>query len=176
MVTDTTSACMADSFLLVRAPYSTHQDHAWALWAPVVVNHFPPFRDERLSDTFGSWRLWIAPAEIVAIDVGARTVRSRVTTNDRMVDAVLFAPDGGPLFTAESNREGAFLVARDAITLEPNGTPMRSNSGPIAAMASSADGRWLVTTGIPPTSSRPGGHTVLWNERELVQVGEAFPV
>ena len=53
---------------------------------------------------------------------------------------------------------------------------MLSKSEPISTMASSADGRWLVTSGLPPDLSSPGGHTVLWDARSLEPVGHAFPV
>jgi WD40 repeat protein len=43
-------------------------------------------------------------------------------------------------------------------------------------MALSLDGRWLVTTGVPPDSSDPGGHTALWKARTLEQVGHPFAV
>lgn len=112
---------------------------------------------------------------IVGIDMRSRTVRASVTTNGRNVDAILFTPDGG-LLTAESIRQRGFLVPRKPLTLETSGVPVRSRSGPITAMDSSADGRWVVTTGLPPDLSNPGGHTALWNARDLKQVGSAFPV
>jgi WD40 repeat protein/DNA-binding SARP family transcriptional activator len=113
---------------------------------------------------------------IVGIDVNARKVRTTVTTEGRGVDAVLFVPEGGPLLTAESNQERGFLVPRDPVTLERSGDAVPSGSGRITAMASSRDGHRLVTTGLPPESSVPGGHTALWKARDLEQVGDTFPV
>jgi WD40 repeat protein/DNA-binding SARP family transcriptional activator len=112
---------------------------------------------------------------IVAIDVSGPAVRTSKTST-RNVDAVLFAPDGGRLITAESIGMGGVLVSRDPVTLDPIGTPVRSASEPITSMDSSADGHWLVTTSLPPPTARPGGHTILWNERALEQVGQPFPV
>ncbi|MDP9328166.1 MAG: hypothetical protein M3P10_08160, partial [Actinomycetota bacterium] len=112
---------------------------------------------------------------IVGIDVNAQTVGPSITTEGRQVDAVLFSPKG-PLFTAESNQERGFLVPRDPVTLKQSGAPVPWGSDPITAIASSADGRWLLTTSLPPESSVPGGHTALWKARDLEQVGDTFPV
>jgi WD40 repeat protein/DNA-binding SARP family transcriptional activator len=112
---------------------------------------------------------------VVGVDVRTRAIGSSVTTNGRTVEAVLFTPEGD-LLTAESNGQHTFLVPRDPATFEPSGTPVRSASGPITAMASSADGRFLVTTGLPPTYAIPGGHTAVWDEHDLAQVSGPFPI
>jgi DNA-binding beta-propeller fold protein YncE len=106
---------------------------------------------------------------IVAIDVHAGAVRGDASVGGA-VGAILFAPEGDTLFTAEANH----LVPRDPATLDPSGPPVPSKGGPITAMASSADGRWLVTTSLPPDGLR--GHTALWDERGLAVVGHPFPV
>jgi DNA-binding SARP family transcriptional activator/WD40 repeat protein len=111
--------------------------------------------------------------QIEAIDVSERKVRAR-TTSKREIDAAVFALEGRSLFTGESTKEDGFVVPRDPTTLQPTGPPVPSEGGRITAMASSADGRWLVTTGLPPDGYP--GHTVLWDARELGQVGDAFPV
>jgi WD40 repeat protein/DNA-binding SARP family transcriptional activator len=115
---------------------------------------------------------------LVSIDVDTRTVRTSVATAGREVDAVLFGPEGDRLLTGESIQEQGFLVPRDPVTLEPSGAEVPLENGPIASMASSLDGRRLVTTGIPPDARRPGGHTALWKwtTRDLEQVGDAFPI
>jgi WD40 repeat protein len=111
---------------------------------------------------------------ILAIDLSTRTSRSVKT--GRRVDALLFAPQGGSLLSAESNGQEGFLVARDPVTLEPNRPPVRSASGPMMAMALSSDGRRLVTTGLlPPDSPGPLAYTTLWDERELRPLGKPFP-
>jgi WD40 repeat protein/DNA-binding SARP family transcriptional activator len=116
--------------------------------------------------------------QIIGINVYARTVRTRVATLGREVDAVLFAPTGDRLLTAESIQERGFLVPRDPVTLKPSGAGVPLENGPITAMAFSTDSHRLVTTGIPPDATRPGGHTALWkwNTGELEQVGEAFRI
>jgi WD40 repeat protein/DNA-binding SARP family transcriptional activator len=111
---------------------------------------------------------------ITAIDLGTRTNRSVDTGND--VDALLFAPTDGSLLTAESRRQEGFLVTRDPITLEPSHPPVRSESGPITAMALSSDGRRLVITGLlPPNGPGSRAYTALWDARELEQLGKPFP-
>jgi WD40 repeat protein/DNA-binding SARP family transcriptional activator len=106
---------------------------------------------------------------IVAIDVHAGAVRGDASVG-MAVGAILFAPEGDTLFTAEADH----LVPRDPVTLDPSGSPVPSKSGPITAMASPADGRWLVTTSLSPDGLR--GHTALWDERRLAVVGHPFPV
>jgi WD40 repeat protein/DNA-binding SARP family transcriptional activator len=109
--------------------------------------------------------------QIVGIDVRDGNVVARVTTADRGVDAVLFMPEGGSLLTAESDqREQAVLVQRDPETLEPSRPPVRTTGGAITAMDSSADGRWLVTTGFLPGLRVMRGRTALWDARELEQL------
>jgi WD40 repeat protein/DNA-binding SARP family transcriptional activator len=105
--------------------------------------------------------------QVVRIDVNAMAVGSSVTSG-RDIDAVSFTPRGDRLLTAESNKREGFLIARDPVTFEPTGVAVRSESGPITAMDSSADGRLLVTTGFLPNDSR--GYTELWNEGDLQQV------
>ena len=110
---------------------------------------------------------------VVGIDVAAGTFRS--VTSKRTIDAVLVDREGEHLFTAESNGGSGFLVSRDPVTLTPTGSAVRSETGPITAMAASTDGRRLVTTELPA----PGGvrgHTVLWAAHDLHEVGDAFPI
>jgi WD40 repeat protein len=106
--------------------------------------------------------------QVVRIDVNAMAV-GPIVTSDRVIAAVSFTPRGDRLLTAESNQREGFLIARDPVTFEPTGVAVRSESGPITAMDSSADGRLLVTTGFLPNDSR--GYTELWNEGDLQQVG-----
>jgi WD40 repeat protein/DNA-binding SARP family transcriptional activator len=113
--------------------------------------------------------------EIVGIDVNARTVRTRVATSGgREIDAVLFAPTGDWLLTAESIQEQGFLVLRDPVTLKPSADEVALESEPITAMAASPDGRRLVTTSFPP-EGRIRGETVLWDAPALEPV-RSFPV
>ncbi|MEP6973525.1 MAG: WD40 repeat domain-containing protein, partial [Actinomycetota bacterium] len=113
--------------------------------------------------------------QIVAIDVNTRTIR-KSTTSSREIDALLFAPQGGPLFTAESIHGKGFLVPRDPVTLDPISAPVQSESGPITAMDSSTDGGSLVTTGLLPPD-RPGlkAYTDLWHTQGLEHAGGPFP-
>jgi WD40 repeat protein/DNA-binding SARP family transcriptional activator len=113
--------------------------------------------------------------QIVSIDVYTGAIGPSVTS-DRDIDAVSFSPQGDRLLTAESNQKKGFLIARDPVTLEPAGAPVRSESGPVTAMDFSADGRRLVTTGLLPLDTPgPDAYTVLWNARKLTQVGDPFP-
>jgi WD40 repeat protein/DNA-binding SARP family transcriptional activator len=115
-----------------------------------------------------------AGQRIIGIDVNARTVGPIVTSEGRTIDAVLFAPNGGPLFTAESSRGEGFLVPRDPVTLEPSGNPVPTRSGPITAMDSFTDGRWLVTTGLRQEGRH--GFTAAWRTHGLEQMVGPFPV
>jgi WD40 repeat protein/DNA-binding SARP family transcriptional activator len=137
-----------------------------------------PINEETTDGAFSpdSGTLAVAAVDhgITAIDLGTRMYRGVDTQND--VDALLFAPTDGSLLTAESNGQEGFLVTRDPVTLEPNRPQVRSESGPITAMALSSDGRRLVVTGLlPQHGPGPWAYTALWDERELEQVGKPFP-
>ena len=125
----------------------------------------------------GSLAVATADRRIVAVDVTDPSVIGSATSGRGNVDAVLFVLGGDRLLTAESNQGEGLLVPRDPVTLEPSGRPVPLQTGPITAMASSADGRRLVTTSLPPDyGSKEMGETLLWSARGLVPVSGPFPV
>ena len=109
---------------------------------------------------------------IVRVDVKDETVRASTPPTRRDIDSVLFTPQGD-LFTAESIEGQGFLVRRDPATLQPIGTPVSVENGPVTAMASSANGHRLVTT-IVPIDDDVRAETALWNAQTLERT-RTFP-
>ena len=110
-------------------------------------------------------------SEIVAVDIPSLTERARAESRGLAIDAIEYMDGGTTVLSAELFADGAFLIPRDPGTLEPSGPRIRAHDLRVAGMATSSDGRWLVTTsvdsddatGIPPGS----GETTLWDAGSL---------
>jgi WD40 repeat protein len=111
------------------------------------------------------------PSEIVAVDVPSLTERARAESRGLSVDAIEYIDGGATVLSAELFDGGAFLISRDPETLEPSGPRVLAHDPRVAGMATSSDGRWLVTTSVDSDDQRgiqPGsGETTLWDAGSL---------